>query len=127
MAENIPERLYIRPYEQEDEKQVRFMVGQAQMEHLAFANNRGTCADYRLVCDLPDFFAATIHPITLAIWIAASAAFAQLMGWWPHGADAGWVDYLRAVPAFFACAVPIMFGFDWYATLYIGRLVTLMP
>ncbi|KZV71315.1 hypothetical protein PENSPDRAFT_606122 [Peniophora sp. CONT] len=96
MAENTPERLYIRPYERDDEKQVRFMVGQAQMEHLAFANNR-----------------ATIHPVTLAVWIAASAAFAQLMGWWPHGAETVWIDYLRAVPAFFACAVPIMFGFDW--------------
>ena len=54
MAENTPERLYIRPYEQEDEKQVRFMVGQAQMEHLAFANNRGTHTSQRVVCDLPD-------------------------------------------------------------------------
>ncbi|VDB99678.1 unnamed protein product [Peniophora sp. CBMAI 1063] len=96
MAENTPERLYIRPYEPEDEKQVRFMVGQAQMEHLAFANNR-----------------ATIHPLTLAIWIAASVASAQLLGWWPQSAEAGWVDYFRVVPAFFACAVPIMFGFDW--------------
>lgn len=50
MAENTPERLYIRSYEQEDEKQVRFMVGQAQMEHLAFANNRGTHAVYDFVC-----------------------------------------------------------------------------
>ena len=54
MAENTPERLYIRPYEPEDEKQVRFMVGQAQMEHLAFANNRGTYVDYVLVCNPAD-------------------------------------------------------------------------
>ena len=40
MAENVPERAWIRDYEADDEKQVRFMVGQAQMEALAYANTR---------------------------------------------------------------------------------------
>jgi hypothetical protein len=32
----------IRAYVPSDEKQVRFMVGQAQMESLAYANNQST-------------------------------------------------------------------------------------
>ncbi len=38
MPEPLPAR--IRAYSPRDEKEVRFMVGQAQMESLAYANNR---------------------------------------------------------------------------------------
>ncbi|THH16743.1 hypothetical protein EW146_g3947 [Bondarzewia mesenterica] len=88
-------RARIRPYQAEDEKQVRFMVGQAQMEPLAFANNR-----------------AYFHPVTLAIWIAVSSIFAQYMKWWPDPSQ-GFLGYLLVLPAFFAPAVPIMFFIDW--------------
>ena len=37
-AEPPPSR--IREYNPRDEKQVRFMIGQAQMESLAYANNK---------------------------------------------------------------------------------------
>ncbi|KAA1468215.1 hypothetical protein DENSPDRAFT_380920 [Dentipellis sp. KUC8613] len=85
----------IRAYEPKDEKPVRFMVGQAHMEPLAYANN-----------------AMYFHPITLAIWIAVSSVFAQVMGWWPESGHA-FFGYLRILPAFFAPAVPIMFFIDW--------------
>ena len=38
MPEPLPAR--IRVFTPRDEKEVRFMVGQAQMESLAYANNR---------------------------------------------------------------------------------------
>ena len=38
MPEPLPAR--IRAYTPQDAKPVRFMIGQAQMESLAFANNR---------------------------------------------------------------------------------------
>ena len=38
MPESLPAR--IRAYAPRDEKEVRFMIGQAQMESLAYANNR---------------------------------------------------------------------------------------
>ena len=41
MAEhNDAERAWIRDYAPADEKEVRFMLAQSQMEYLAFANNR---------------------------------------------------------------------------------------
>ena len=41
MAEQATSRLYIRKYDPKDEKQVRFIIGQAQMEILAYVNHRG--------------------------------------------------------------------------------------
>lgn len=93
MPEPLPAR--IRAYLPRDEKEVRFMVGQAQMESLAYANNR-----------------TYFHPITLAIWIAVSSMFAQYMDWWPNSTY-GILSWLRMLPAFFAPAVPIMFYVDW--------------
>ena len=71
----------IRPYQPRDEKQVRFMVGQAQMEPLAFANNRGQCeqTSFAAPTDAKNRPAAYFHPVTLAIWIAVSSIFAQFM------------------------------------------------
>ncbi|KAI0274659.1 hypothetical protein BC834DRAFT_849086 [Gloeopeniophorella convolvens] len=85
----------IRAYTPSDEKQVRFMVGQAQMESLAYANNR-----------------AYFHPLTLAVWIGLSSMFAQYMKWWPNSAYGLW-GWLQLLPAFFAPAVPVMFFVDW--------------
>jgi hypothetical protein len=85
----------IRAYSPRDEKEVRFMIGQAQMESLAYANNR-----------------TYFHPVTLAIWIAVSSMFAQYMDWWPNNTY-GMLSWLQVLPAFFAPAVPIMFYVDW--------------
>jgi len=71
------------------------MVGQAQMESLAYANNR-----------------TYFHPVTLAIWIAISSVFTQYMNWWPNN-EYGILSWLKVLPAFFAPAVPIMFYVDW--------------
>jgi len=71
------------------------MVGQAQMESLAYANNR-----------------TYFHPVTLAVWIAVSTVFAQYMDWWPNS-SLGILSWLQVLPAFFAPAVPIMFFVDW--------------
>ncbi|KAF8507085.1 hypothetical protein F5888DRAFT_1791374 [Russula emetica] len=93
MPEPLPAS--IRAYSPRDEKEIRFIVGQAQMESLAYANNR-----------------TYFHPVTLAIWIAISSMFAQYMDWWPNNSY-GILSWLRVLPAFFAPAVPIMFYVDW--------------
>ncbi|KAI0318979.1 hypothetical protein OF83DRAFT_1241312 [Amylostereum chailletii] len=95
MSSDAAPRASIRRCTPEDEKQVRFIVGQAQMEHLAFANNR-----------------AYFHPFTLAAWIAISSVFCQYLGWWPDPSH-GILGYISFLPAFFAPAVPIMFLIDW--------------
>ncbi|KAI0067681.1 hypothetical protein BV25DRAFT_1846818 [Artomyces pyxidatus] len=95
MATNAQPSARIRRYIPDDEKQVRFMVGQAQMENLAYANNR-----------------AYFHPLTLAIWIAVSSVFAQILGSWPDPSH-GFLGYLQVLPAFFTPMVPIMFFIDW--------------
>ncbi len=48
MPEPLPAR--IRAYTPQDEKEVRFMVGQAQMESLAYANNSSEVHSH---CALP--------------------------------------------------------------------------
>jgi hypothetical protein len=85
----------IRPYAKRDEKEVRFMIGQAHMEPLAYANQK-----------------LYFHPLTLAIWIGFSSVFTQYMNWWPNS-EYGFLSWLRVLPAFFASAVPIMFYIDW--------------
>jgi len=92
-AEPPPSR--IREYNPRDEKQVRFMIGQAQMESLAYANNK-----------------TYFHPLTLAVWICVSSMFAQYMNWWPNSTY-GILSWFQVLPAFFAPAVPIMFYVDW--------------
>ena len=91
------------------------MVGQAQMEPLAFANNRGQCeqTSFAAPTDAKNRPAAYFHPVTLAIWIAVSSIFAQFMKWWPDPSNGFW-GYIFVLPAFFTPAVPIMFFIDWY-------------
>jgi len=92
----MPEpRARIRPYSRRDEKEVRFMIGQAQMEPLAYANQH-----------------LYFHPFTLAIWIGFSSIFTHYMNWWPNS-EYGILSWLRMLPGFFASAVPIMFYIDW--------------
>lgn len=98
------------------------MVGQAQMESLAYANNRSKpknsffhyCSlSFVLTHDFNSLLVpAYFHPLTLAIWIAISSVFAQYMNWWPN-AEYGILSWLQVLPAFFAPAVPIMFYVDW--------------
>jgi hypothetical protein len=117
MPEPTPTR--IRAYTPSDEKQVRFMVGQAQMECLAFANSSSeqTFLDFpsraTLIADR-DLFKAYLHPITLAVWICVSSVFAHYMDWWPNSTH-GILSWLQLLPAFFAPAVPILFLVDWYS------------
>ncbi|KAI9460859.1 hypothetical protein BJY52DRAFT_1117599 [Lactarius psammicola] len=85
----------IRPYSRRDEKEVRFMIGQAQMEPLAYANQH-----------------VYFHPLTLAVWIGFSSAFTHYMNWWPNS-EYGILSWLQVLPAFFASAVPVMFYVDW--------------
>jgi hypothetical protein len=60
------------------------------------------------------YFSAYFHPLTLAVWICVSSAFAQYMDWWPNAdLEYGLWSWLRVLPAFFAPAVPIMFLIDW--------------
>jgi hypothetical protein len=115
MPEPLPAR--IRAYAPSDEKEVRFMVGQAQMESLAYANHRCTGLFFFRVVQ-PDhdppspLLPAYFHPVTLAIWIAISSVFAQYMDWWPNSTH-GILSWLQVLPAFFAPAVPVMFFIDW--------------
>jgi len=106
-----PEAL-IRPYAARDLKLVKFMVGKANLQSLAVANNKST---WSFVCQRPalkKMSLAYIHPITLALWFALSSAFMQAMSWWPTG-EHGLLGYLRPFPAFAAVAVPLMFFVDW--------------
>jgi len=96
-----PPQARIRAYAASDEKEVRFMVGQAHMESLAYANNR-----------------AYFHPVTLAIWIGLSSMFAHYMNWWPNS-EYGIMSWLQILPAFFAPAVPVMFWIDWKNRPYV--------
>ena len=108
----------IREYTPRDEKQVRFIIGQAQMEALAYANKSSEDDNtnfplFRLI-KLYIYFSAYFHPLTLAIWICLSSMFAQYMDWWPNSTY-GILSWLRVLPAFFVPAVPIMSLVDWYA------------
>ncbi|KAH8998992.1 hypothetical protein EDB86DRAFT_3076029 [Lactarius hatsudake] len=85
----------IRAYTKRDEKEVRFMIGQAQMEPLAYANHQ-----------------MYFHPLTLAVWIGFSSIFTHYMNWWPNS-EYGILSWLQVLPAFFASAVPVMFFIDW--------------
>jgi len=85
----------IRPYTAEDRKLVQFMVGKSNMESLGVANNR-----------------TYFHPITLAVWFGLSAAFIQLMNWWPTE-EYGFWSYLRAMCGFATTAMPILAYVDW--------------
>jgi len=95
----------IRAYSPRDEREVRFMIGQAHMEPLAYANN-GT------------YF----HPLTLAVWIGLSSMFAHYMDWWPNSSY-GILSWLQVLPAFFASAVPVMFYIDWKNRPYVENSV----
>ncbi|KAF9531971.1 hypothetical protein CPB83DRAFT_914447 [Crepidotus variabilis] len=94
----------IRPYTASDQKLVRFKLGQSNMEALANANNK-----------------TYFHPLTLAVWVALSGAFIQMMQWWPSS-QYGILSYLKPLPAFASTAVPVMFFVDWINRPYFEGL-----
>lgn len=95
----------IRPYAAEDSKLALFIVGKANMEQLAVANNR-----------------VYTDPVTISLWVLLSAIFVQYMKWWPASTEYGWVSYLRPLPALASMAVPIMFFVDWINRPYFEKL-----
>ncbi|OCH96458.1 hypothetical protein OBBRIDRAFT_787017 [Obba rivulosa] len=86
----------IRQVGERDQKLARFLVGKSNMECLAVANSR-----------------AYIYPTTLALWVALSCMFVELMHWWPKP-EYGMLGYLSPIPAFVSMSVPIMFLCDWF-------------
>ncbi|KAF4623429.1 hypothetical protein D9613_001853 [Agrocybe pediades] len=85
----------IRLYEPKDKKLVQFMVGKANLQALAVANNK-----------------VYLHPLTIAIWLGLASVMIQYMNWWPAGKH-GWMEYLKPLPALASVAVPLMFFVDW--------------
>jgi len=90
----------IRPFQPSDDKLVRFCIGKANMEPLAVAN-----------------FRASIHPLTLAVWIGLSCALIEYMHWRPTTTE-GWSGYLAPVPIFAAMIVPLIAAIDWFNRPY---------
>ncbi|KAJ7597089.1 hypothetical protein C8J56DRAFT_919158 [Mycena floridula] len=78
-----------------DEKLVRFMIGKAQMEGLATANNNGFL-------------------MLVPLWMLLSCILIQYMQWWPTDNRYGILGYLRPLPAFAAVAAPIIALLDWF-------------
>lgn len=113
MAEPIAR---IRAYEDDDNKQVRFVIGKSNLESLAIANRRGQCppsSDNSLPLTVVTIFSlAYIHPLSISLWILASCILIQYMQWWPSN-EQGFLGYLSPLPALGSMAVPIMFLVDW--------------
>ncbi|KAF8973972.1 hypothetical protein BDZ97DRAFT_1912415 [Flammula alnicola] len=95
----------IRPYAADDKKLVQFAVSKANFQVLAAANNK-----------------MYTHPVTIAIWLALSSVFIQMMSWWPSNQQHGWLGYLKPLPALASVAVPIMFFIDWVNRPYFEEL-----
>ncbi|KAG7099266.1 hypothetical protein E1B28_001127 [Marasmius oreades] len=85
----------IRSYKGEDEKPIRFMITKARMEGLATANKK-----------------ATLHPLTLGVWLALVALLVQYMNRWPKPGD-GILAFVSALPIFACTIVPIIALIDW--------------
>ncbi|KDR85042.1 hypothetical protein GALMADRAFT_83372 [Galerina marginata CBS 339.88] len=94
----------IRPYAADDQKLVLFMVGKANLQSLAIANNMV----YK-------------HPLTIAVWLGLSFLMIHYMSWWPAG-QYGWLEYLKPLPALASVAVPVMFFVDWINRPYFEDL-----
>lgn len=101
----------IRPYAAADQKLVLFMVGKANMQALATANNKGEAFIFHSTAK-SEGNAVYTNPLIIAIWLALSSVMIQLLGWWPTEKH-GWLEYLKPLPALASCAVPIMFLVDW--------------
>jgi len=97
---------HIRAFEASDDKQVRFVIGKANLESLAVANRR-----------------AYVHPLIISLWIAASCILIQFMQWWPTSHYGFW-GYLSPLPALGSMAVPIMFLIDWLNRPFFEKLVS---
>jgi len=87
----------IRPYNHnEDNKLFRFMLSKSRMEPLAIANKEIYKNRYGL-----------------ALWILISSVLVQVLHWWP-AVEFGWLGWLRPLPAYAICSLPLMFIIDWY-------------
>ena len=104
----------IRPIQRSDDKFVRFAIGKACLEPLAIANRRGRSLCLRQL-RLKYLIILTVyaHPFTLSAWLLLSYVIVEFSSMWPTS-QYGFLGYLRPVPIFAACAVPIMFFIDWY-------------
>ena len=116
------DKAVIRPYvhENEENKLVRFTIGKAAMEPLALGNIKRNPFLIQFVL-LGLFksisrFIVSIHPITIAIWLAVSSACIQLLNWWPDP-KIGILGYFRPLPILAAAFLPFVFFFDWYVAL----------
>jgi hypothetical protein len=108
----------IRSFQPSDDKEVRFIIGQANMEPLAVANQRGQFVipvlyDTKIELSFFLFQSAYIHPLTVCAWFILSCLFIEYMHWWPNVQEHGWIAYLRPLPAFASVAVPILALVDW--------------
>ncbi|KAF5356327.1 hypothetical protein D9756_003804 [Leucocoprinus leucothites] len=81
-----------------DKKLALFVVGKANLESLAVANQQ-----------------VYSHPFALGLWMLLSFGFIYIMNWWPtsYRGALGILGYLKTLPAFASIAVPLMFLVDW--------------
>ena len=88
------------------------MIGKANMQALAVANNKGQFRTLISGFSASDGHAVYTNPLAIAIWLGLASVMIQLLGWWP-GERFGWMEYLKPLPALASCAVPVMFLVDW--------------
>ena len=108
----------IRPYidNVEDNKLFRFMVGKARMEPLAVSNSLSmSLLSFHKTLSFTSLSVYTSR-FGIAIWLAVSSALVPFLHWWPTG-DYGYLGYLRPLPAYAICALPLMFLVDWSVNL----------
>ena len=116
------DKAVIRPYvhENEENKLVRFTIGKAAMEPLALGNiKRNSFLIQFVLLGLSKSISrliVSIHPITIAIWLAVSSACIQLLNWWPDP-KIGILGYFRPLSILAAAFLPFVFFFDWYVAL----------
>lgn len=107
----------IRPYNHnKDNKLFRFMLGKSRMEPLAIANREsGDSSSSMFRQQLTDNSIFTLvykNRFSLALWILISSVLVQVMQWWP-ATEFGWLGWLRPLPAYAICSLPLMFLVDW--------------
>ncbi|KAF9015198.1 hypothetical protein BDQ17DRAFT_1385982 [Cyathus striatus] len=95
----------IRPFTPADDKLALFVIGKANLETLAVANNK-----------------VYTNPLTISAWLLLTSVLIQYMQWWPS-AQTGVFGYLKPLPAFAAMAVPILALVDWINRPYFEQHV----
>jgi len=90
-AETSVGKPVIRPFREDDMKEMKLLLGMSAMEPLQTANYR-----------------AYTHPLILSIWIGLSSIFIRIIGWW-HTQQFGWLGW---IPSSAAMGYPILFAID---------------